>query len=257
MSATTAPPPALQYAPPLRWHRRAVARRWVALALAVLTVGAVTPLLPRMRTRLAVLQSQQRCMTYSAPSTTVVYERPWDRLSPLTTVAPVDWANLYPVFGSPGLISQGTLLLHELKNPVGGRLLVSVDITPAVTPPASDGVVLVWRVIGPGSLLREPRLVNTGMHNVMFTRRAGTLRLYAASLDPQEPSHFTFVCESGEKRLIFDGWLRSDNSVLIEPRAEAPATQPAPASPALLPTSDGSGRRGWPFRVSRSSRRTP
>jgi hypothetical protein len=260
MAATTAPPPELQYAPPLRWHRRPVARRFIALALAALPVAAAAPGVPRARAHLTVLQAQQRCMTYSAPPATVVYERPWDRMSPVTTVAPSDWVNLYPMFYSPGLISQGTIFLHELKNPVGSRLLVAVDVTPLPTPSPSsgDGVVLVWRVIGPGSLLREPRLVNTGTHNIAFARREGTVRLYAASLDPREPSHFTFVCESGEKRLLFDGWLRADNSVVIEPRPEAPAaTLPAPASPALLPSSGGSGKRGWPFRVSRSSRPTP
>jgi hypothetical protein len=43
-------------------------------------------------------------------------------------------------------------------------------------------------------------------------------RIYAGQLDPEDASHFTIDYEARGRRHTIDGWLRDDETVLLEER---------------------------------------
>lgn len=258
MTASVADKPQLDYAPTLPWRRTRLARLLFALLLLVVVVGAGILAYPRVREQLQVLEWQRRCMAAPVPPGTLVLEdRDW--LFPSGTGSagvPFVWRSLYGAISPPGLNSASTLFLQDMRTPAGRRRLVAVDIDrPPMWRPWREPYVLNLsaRVVRPGVGMLRPTVVSTTSHSVTVAnsplqeREPGRhLRVYAGTRDPKDASHFTFTYEAGGEAHVVDGWLRDDDTVVLETRTESTPTPPAPASPASPRTSAGSARRPSP-----------
>jgi hypothetical protein len=247
----------LQYSPTPPWRRGRRFRRILVLAVLLLLAATAVLWFPRVRNDVLVVYWQHKCLRHVVPPSTVVHAYPPFDEGERTGVrrVPREWSYLYGALSPPGLRSEGTPFLHELRTPSGKRRLVAVDVTEKPTP-NSKYLTLAWRVIEPaGSPLVLPRILRSSGSRLPVDVDSGSFRVLSGDLDSNDRSHFSFVCEYAGRQQVLDGWLRDDDSVAIELRPAPPVTPPAPASPASLPTSGGSGRRrgGWPFRVSRSS----
>ena len=256
MTATVAEKPQLDYAPTVPWRRRRLVRSLFWVLLLVVLAGTFYFAYPRVREQLQVLEWQRRCIAAPVPPDTLVFEeREWGT-NYLIGGVPSAWTTLYAAISPPGLQSQSTVFLREMRNPAGKRRLVAVDIdrTRMWRPTQGPYVInLSARVVRPGAGMIRPAVVSTTNHSLQTPGARQKMRIYAGAQDPADPSHFTFTYDIGGRVQVVDGWLGNDDTVTIEPRLEPVVTPLPPASPASLPTSVGSGRRGWPFRVSRSS----
>ena len=246
MKAAVAPTPELQYAPrPPRGRR--IIRRLSVLAVVAAVAGSSAWWFPRLRENAQMFYWQRQCMAHAVPPATVVHDRPDGppNTAPRVMLVPPQWTSLYGSISPPGLRSEGTVFLHAMKSREGIRRLVAVDEVdggPLTSNRHVQYVEFCWRVIEPGSVLTRPRVVRTGNHALRFEGDPSGYRLTAGRVDPADPSHFTFTCAVVGRTYTVDGWLRNDDSVSIAPRPDpVDLIPPAPASPASLPTSGGSG----------------
>jgi hypothetical protein len=129
-------------------------------------------------------------------------------------LVPSVWTRFYSA-GGGGFQSFGTAFLHERTAPNGTRRLVAVDLPPMHAMRAP----LTIRLFTVGSLLRPPTELRTSSRGSLPTYRAAVLgRVYAGQPDPNDPSHFTIEYEVDDHPRILDGWLRDDDTVVIESR---------------------------------------
>jgi hypothetical protein len=163
-------------------------------------------------------------MAYSAPADQVVLEI--DK-TPLAPAVPHEWAQFYAMLSPPGMSSSGTLFLHERTSRSGNRRLVAVDASSsALYGVGPVTVILMPRVVRPGSVLEEPTQVVHTRTGFMFAPEGR--RAYAGQPDPNDPSHFTIRFAGASNARVVDGWLGDDDHVVIEPRsaADSPTTRP-------------------------------
>ena len=223
--------------PPPPAHRARWFRRVATLALAVVAAGACVRWGPAAWRRIQVLHLQRQCMTRHEPYDLVVLEVDAERAralaagqpayrsvtqagswQPYAYYLPPEWESFYAAHSPSGLLSFGTVFLHERRTPSGRRRLVTVDFSSREFVHGYNWPVQ-WRVFEPGSLLRPPRLLasrQTDLHPAVGPNRL--LRAYAGQVDWSDPAHFTVEVEHARGTTLFDGWLRDDDTVLIEPR---------------------------------------
>lgn len=212
-------PKPLEYASILPWHRRRGAQRWLialSLFLALFLCWRAAPVVWR---QVLLVYWQQQCMTYSAPagSTADFVPQPWNRF--------------YAVLSPPGAQSSGTAFLHSRTAPNGNTRLIAVDhLVIAVS--KHNEIFFVARGFHPGTLFKSPAEIPIGFEQC----RMPATKVLAGLVDAADPSHFTidveFIDAWDRKTVtVIDGWLRNDDSILLEPRT-TPASQPAlpPAS---------------------------
>jgi hypothetical protein len=138
------------------------------------------------------------------------------------------WQRFYAAAGGV-MRSEGTVFLHERRTPAGERRLVGVDLLPFglpiglnLTDPV-EGRLEPWgRVFTDGSFLRPPVEAFSPKQNPYrswsLIGPPDRLRVFAGQPDPNDPSHFTIDYEVHGVRHTLDGWLRDDDTVVIEPR---------------------------------------
>jgi hypothetical protein len=202
-------------APPVLRRRSFYKLLWFIGALGL---GAVAlALAPVAYQRIELLKFQRECLQHEN-----VNRQPLDDPS---VPIPAPWRSLYFNCAGSNLNSVGTVFLHERRTPAGKRRLVAVDGSPAFGP--AD--VLYPRVIEPGSLMRSPREVGTqSVTNLAWVGKLD-FRWEGSSPDPDDPSHFEIRYSVNGLMRRIDGWLRDDDSVLLEDRRrEEPEATPAP-----------------------------
>lgn len=262
-STTNPPHPSprtLAYAPPLRlWQQRRFVRRLTFLigTLAILATICLWPtvLLPRYKTWLLRREERtlwNRCLSYTAPPTQVVYEEDPDQAKTLLldpthyyrqnptlpyiqvarTSPPEQTDILLKTFGGPGYpgLTDPTLFSHERSNAYERQLLIltlewtraglrnsqNIWTFHAFSILYSDEVGLSFR---PWQLeVLVPTELNSLDHHVRF---------YAGQPDPNNRSHFTIPYEIDDRPGIIDGELNSQSQIILKVRS-GPATQPTP-----------------------------
>jgi hypothetical protein len=217
-------PPKLNYAPPSPMHRRESFRRWIYLTVALAILIAGRWWIPRAWRRAELMYWQHRCMVYSPPKDQVVFKGQigFDRSlvsAQYSEVIPYAWSHFYNLASPPGLISNGTIFLHALRNKRGIRL-VSLDVGEL-----PDGTYdALARVFYPGTSRHAPAQCS-GYSHVYLASDKERLLVFAGHADPMDVCHFTFRIVTGTKQQIFDGWLQNDDTVSIGERS-VPVTQP-------------------------------
>jgi hypothetical protein len=157
----------------------------------------------------------------------------WDRRSALLTraVVPTPWRDFMNLLTQGSSKTTATVFVHQRTNPAGHRRLIGVNLLPQVSP-NGDRWILDYEsvVIELGAWLSEPRLCS-GWRIELLTDHPAPITVLPAIIDESDASHFSFECREAEHSTIYDGWLRDDDTVVIEPRVPAP-TPPAPPSSA-------------------------
>lgn len=201
--------------------------------------------LPSLLRRARVAWVQSRVAGFEYPADTVIYDSdpatmekllekwPEDYVkvtdtSVWPTVAvirkePAAWSDLKKVmfsgrtFWPPGPAAPKALV-HRLVNSAGDERLVAVILAPA--PPVSvDGpagtpqLVMVSALVSGAEWGREPVWRGNGSLLEGAFLKAARLRVYAAKLDPADPSRFTIRYEADKVAGVVEGRLGGDRDV--------------------------------------------
>lgn len=236
MSASDAPsppaaPPRMDYAPRPPLRRRRWVRRLGVCVVLLAAGGSTLWWLPPVWRNVQVLRMQARCASFTAPPDRVVYDRDRARGAQLRAFDPryatiaggtaayvaAEWADFYAVVSPPGARPAATVFLHERRNSRGERRLIAVTAHPGIFA-NPRGVFLDWYVLRPGTSLTRPKLLHNAESHLALERRDGDLRLFAGQPDPKDVAHFTFDFEQFDYRGTVDGWLRDDDTLVIERR---------------------------------------
>jgi len=222
-----AQPPPLHYAALPPWYRR----KWfyrIITGLAVLPLVCASVLwAPAAVRHFRLIYWQSRCMQYTpAPGQVVnVYSNSGDN------DVPIAWSRLYSMLSPPGLRSRGTLYLGWLKRPDGARRLVAIDTVTWSVSGQTHHIGLLCRVIVPAGPMRPARL-RPGLNQPRFViiDLGPDSQVRFGVRDPQDPTHLTIEYWHDGRHYFIDGWLRNDDSVLLELRSEQAPVWPAPSS---------------------------
>jgi hypothetical protein len=213
----------LDYAKAPPWRRRKSVRRAIAAGVLALILLAALKFARPAWDHVRLLHHQDRCLKHVLPPDRVVLDdtRQWQPNS----VSP-DWERFYSIFSPPGRsLHQATIFLHEMQRPGGASRLVVVEVSAATqiigTPPEVGCDVVVIR---PAGLWSRPKLLHdyfcmprSATHHALSTQR--TFRMFAGQPDPANSAHFTIDYQSDGKNGTIDGWLQSDDTILLESRA--------------------------------------
>jgi hypothetical protein len=216
--------PQLDYAPPTPWLRRR-SSRWIAgLCFFLIALGFAlrweNQIVNRVRANLAFAQ----CMKYSKAADHVAYgETPG--VQTITKAEP--WTMFYSRWSENYLMSDGTLFLHERHTPsAGSRRLVAVDIVGQF---ASAGLSVEARVFEPPMSLAPARMKSTSTILLDLGENPIPFQVFSGQPDPNDQSHFTIDVHVAGCVIVFDGWLKDDDRVVIEARTQS-VTPPPPSS---------------------------
>jgi hypothetical protein len=215
------PPHELHYAPGPPKHHRWLWRistlcGCIALAL---VLYSWSPLAVR---HFRLIYWQKKCLQATASAGQIVFQFNDPSAKTSTQFVLPEW-NLFlsafsPIFRAS---TDGTIFLHRLKRPDGTERLVGVDLRMIH---ATD---TLWfdadpSVFSTGGMFSSPAYAKMNSPTLLMdVRDYPTFRIYAGQLDPTDDSHFTFTLEADHKKYTFDGYLKSDDSILIERRPDA------------------------------------
>jgi hypothetical protein len=150
-----------------------------------------------------------------------------------------DWTNFYAEYSPPGGRSDATLFLGQRTSPSGNIRLVAVDgIVDAFGRPVDGGHDITYmiyahgRLFAPGRGTSDPvQLVRIGFpeSSAGFSYK-GSATIWAGQPDPSNRAHFTIRANVDGIERVIDGWLRDDDTLLLEtrPTSPPPASQPIP-----------------------------
>jgi hypothetical protein len=219
------PPPQLDYAPPPPVHQRRVTRRVMQAIVALLTLVIVAELGARGWHRARLLYWQHRCMTLQRPAETVVF-----RYSPPVSWHSPEWNRFYSLYSPPGPYPGArTVFVGERNSLSGNKRLVVVE---AKDDGFGNGVRFykqldIWgRVFVPGAVTRGPAEVTLGSSDTLLNYSTDAT-LDFGQKDAGDSSHFTIRFVADRQERTIDGWLRDDDSLILELR-RPPASMPAP-----------------------------
>jgi hypothetical protein len=230
--------PQLDYAAPPSKKRRWVRRVLVGLLLVI----AAVVLLRWTRGPLGVWHARQllyACARYSPnPATPIYTEDPLEQAQlPNYATAfkrvgysyytPQLWKHLNNATTGAQISGWGTIFLHEMRKPDGQRRVVGVDFTGATRGWMGGAglpihINLTERLFDwPWSFTR-PGLRGLTQSTLDLPQTEGVFRVLPGQVDPADPSHFTIPYTVDGKPFVLDGWLKDNDSLVIEPRAPHP-----------------------------------
>jgi hypothetical protein len=224
----TEPAPQLDYAPPPPAHQRRSFRRWLVYAVVAIIVFSGWFWVPRVARRFEVLYYQRLCLAHAAPPTLVAIEPDPAKAKALVALGTHiggmsgEAAYVFDPLAAAYNTNGDCVFLHSRRKPTGGEVrLVVVDIVKI-----NDATQLNATSIKPATLVSNARSVAVKFHAMPpgpSYPRFDYPRLYAGQVDPADDSHFTIKYEYSDRSGTIDGWLRDDDSVVLEPRDEAAA----------------------------------
>jgi hypothetical protein len=230
------PPHELHYAPRPPLHQR-----W-AWRISVLCGGIALALVlyswsPVIIRHYRLIYWQGKCLNATAAPNQIVFQSPYPgALTSTRSVFPA-WNQFLPTFSPIFRASaDGTLFLHRLRRPDKTERLVGIDL---LMHRSTDtfGFDAEPSIFSTGGMFTSPSyLKNNNLLPLIDVNNKSTLRIYAAQPDDADDSHFTFIIEADKKKYTYDGYLNSDDSILIQARrnpttvesSNIPATNPGP-----------------------------
>ena len=250
-------PHSLHYAPAAPHRKRRWGRRAACVVLLIAGVVVSFRLAPSIRQHAIVIQAQRRCAGFVAPAPGVAYQRipvyeggqrrP-DKFELGTVQLVPEWATLYAAVSPPGGVPSALVFLHERRSDNGTSRIVAVTFSPALAN-LSEQLPFSINVIEPGTPVSRPKLLFSSSVSIPSLPPESQILILAGQVDTSDSSHFTidYVLGDGNRRTL-DGWLRADDTVLLEARrqrlpamrapVESGITPPPPPSPASPPSAD-------------------
>jgi hypothetical protein len=211
----------LDYAGVPAWHRRKVFRRvTVAGVLAVAAVVSLKWAEPAWH-HARLLHYQGRC----ARAWKLGGQQVFSGKTPTALVASEDWDQFYALLSPPGKKQSAATFVHELRRKDGERRLVAVEMPPWPSNAfkgKSPLLLLDATVVAPGGFWSRPRVLASYRWSTWLTDGTSvaddSLQLYGGVPDPNDPTHFTIAFTYAQRQHTIDGWLKNDDSVLLELR---------------------------------------
>jgi hypothetical protein len=216
-------PPQLEYGQAPVWHRRRSSRRVALMLFGLIALGFGVRWGNFLVDRVRANYWFAKCLTYDAPADKPVYE---PRQSGWVTTIPEPWTKFSLYWGGSAPMTGGTLFLHERRTRAGDRRLIAVDAVTMIFPRTLQ---LQASVFGPAIGVAPARRKSAVVRVLNMPTDADELRIYMGQPDPADASHFTMRYEIGNQHGLIDGWLRDDDTVVIELREES-LTPPSPSS---------------------------
>ncbi len=205
----------LEYALEPSWRKGKRARHAIITGILLLGVVASVKWVGPAWTHLQVLYYQNRCLAHSELPTRIVYDT--DEKNPVAAVSR-DWEQFYAAFSPPGGRFTATIFLGELRRKDGTARLVSIDVR-AIPEPDLERHQLDIHVIKPGTLWKPAALCSNTTWSLPSYRPATSIdRIYAGQRDSAREDHFTVTIERTAGLVIIDGWLQSNDKILLEAR---------------------------------------
>jgi hypothetical protein len=221
--------PQLDYAPPRRWN---VVRVWRKTVIAILIVASLTAALAwgwKFTWQLQRAHLQKQCLDFVLSPDQVVYTEDKTEANALLTRDPKYLRTLTGAAYQPteaakffvGLPPSGMAFLHSRQAVDRPQRLVCVRVWIWHT---SNTTRTVWlestasRTIELAIPRESSESLAPGQSLPLALSLDDVLRLFAGQIDPADSSHFAIVYELNGKRGSIDGWLKSDDSVILEVR---------------------------------------
>jgi hypothetical protein len=133
----------------------------------------------------------------------------------------------YSLLVTPTNIQFSIVYLHERRAQGGPRRLVSIDSLPDSTQMRLSVRSTVFSLAG----FSLPHDIGSGTDQIAdLSGATKQFVVYSGTTDQSDESHFTFDCDVNGVRTTFDGWLQSDDTVLIQPRREIIPPPPSSAA---------------------------
>jgi hypothetical protein len=223
------PSPQLDYAPPPPAHQRRSFRRWIIYAVLALVVFSGWFWVPRIVWRVEMRYYYGHSLGHTAPQSLVAVEPDPAKAAALIaqgTHLPDISGNAVYVADSLAGMHWGVghcVFLHGRRTPAGEQRLILVELMKVNSVPQ-----LYARAIHL-DLFSNPITTSANFHTLPpgpSHPLPDVPRLYAGQPDPTDDSHFTIKYEYSDRSGILDGWLKDDDSIVIEPRNEEPAFVP-------------------------------
>ena len=202
----------LGYAPRLPFHRRTALRRCaIAFLIAAVAVQAYRWATPFWR-RVVGLYWQRQCSTTTADANVVAFDLGRSDLtaSP-ATLAFAGFADAVTA-GAP---SYPVVFMRDCRTPDGRPRLVVVVAT-GFDQGSEHWVELTPRVFRHGGITAPPAEVWSWAGEPY--KCAPDTRIYAGQPDAADASHFTMRAVDHGRAFTLDGWLRDDETVVVEQR---------------------------------------
>jgi hypothetical protein len=204
----------LDYAKAPPWRRRKSVRRAIAAGVLALILLAALKFARPAWDHARLLHYQSRCLKHAKPPDNIVFDS--DSQSAYISN---EWDRFYALFSPPGGFQDGTVFVQELRRPDGTARLVAMTLGRPLHDLAVDFDV---HVIKPGTLWSRPSLCHYQTWRTIFVRPFTDdhrTTIFAGQCDPINHSHFTIDYNYDGKAGTIDGWLQSDDTILLEPRA--------------------------------------
>ena len=188
----------------------------VALSLLAVIIVAIK-LLPAAKLRFDLLALQRQCMLH-APAANAA-----------TTIAadPV-WMQFSNAVGASRPFNGSRIFLGRMTRPDGAERLVEVEYL------QSDlhSLLFEYTVVQPGDWNSTPRVLQKASLAATYPPGQAVQSVAEGKLDSVDSSRFRFEIQTDAGRLQYDGWLRNDDTMTIEPNDDASprSKQPSPSS---------------------------
>ncbi len=228
-------PVQIEYAPPLPWHRTALARRilcYIVAAIVLVTGYIYWPWIKQLGPR---IYWERKCLNYRAPSGTISYSNDPADIAMLKSVSGYEtnlpaWSSgPYVVApndtfqrlcgGQPGyqFAARPAIFLHGRRTPSGVQRLVAVQVSAMATPDQFNRLFLFPYVHHTVFGRSSPSGKNSGQLE-MFLAPTDRVRLYDGQPDPTDETHFTIDYDLNGQRGTVDGKLANDGTATLTPR---------------------------------------
>jgi hypothetical protein len=220
--------PSEHHAPVHRSHPgRKIAMLAVALGLA--SAAGWGPLLQH---RINGMSARQDCLNYVPPADQVVFAEDPAQIDSLSTKPGYErtvggrlrWVPACWRAEMPTLNTSGTVFLHQLTSPGGHKRLVSLDVIVGAgmylsSTGSIEDVSLSSTVIDPKTGLSSDKPVKinqTALWVCPVDPKPTTF--FGGTVDPKDPSKFSFDYQRNGIRSTIDGQLGDDDTITLTPR---------------------------------------
>ncbi len=220
----------LHYQPAKKTISRKIRDRLIA-AVVIAVVFLITLWFgPSAMKRVELLYWQRRCSNYPSQSDQIVYTYHPEK-GQAAAIQPIEWQRYSDLAGFKFTTGDLAVFIHSRTSPNGTSRIVMVG---------AGGTPLDWdkkwrislngQAIVPGGLFAMPGTTSQSMaQNIVrfFDVPAAKQVIYRnGRIDPDDSSHFTLEMDADDQRFTTDGWLRDDDTVLLETRPSVPIPPP-------------------------------